>query len=220
MPFELIDLFGSRSIPEGDTLRGFARAGADATVIIGGNAEAIARVLRKVDVSAKRVVAVELGTECLGFHVGEEPAAGATNVVGFARFRLGKQPVSPLVELVRQRTTAATALAAATAIFEAAGLEVVICGDTPGRIVDSLLRPYLNSTLRSVDEGLAEPADLDQALRLGLGYPKGPIELLEQTGIDAHHQISGELYEALGAPEFLPARRARVAAMRKKAGLS
>lgn len=219
MPFELIDLGASRSMPDGDVLRSHARAEADVTVIAGGEAAAVARALAHVHLASRRAVLVELGTECLGFHTGEQAAVGETNVLGFARFRLGAQQPSQLVELVRQRSTSELALSAAAAVFKAAGLEVSICGDVPGRIVDSLLRPYLNAALESADEGLAAPAALDQVLRLGLGYPQGPIELLERTGLEAHYQISRALHDSLGAPEFFPARRARVAAMRLQANL-
>lgn len=219
MPFELIDLGASRSLAADDPLRGSARAGADVTLIVGGDAVAIARALARLDGASRRAVVVELGTECLGFHAGEQEAGAATNVLGFARFRLGALPPSQLVELVRQRSTAPDAIAAAADVFRTAGLEVSTCSDVPGRIVDSLLRPYLNSALRSIDEGLAGPTDLDHALRLGLGYPQGPSELLERSGIEAHGEVSMALYEAIGAPEFFPARRARTAAMRSKARL-
>lgn len=218
MQFELIDLGASRSIPEDHGLRGSARAGAEVTIIAGGDACAIARALLGIEVATKRAVIVELGTECLAFHTGQRAALEA-NVLGFARFRLGCNAFSPLVELVRQRDTTASALAAASAVFEAADLAVSICGDVPGRIVDRLLRPYLNAALESVDDGLAAPGDLDQVLRLGLGYPQGPIALLEASGLAAHWQVSMDLYEQTGTPEFFPACRAGVAARRKRAGL-
>jgi 3-hydroxybutyryl-CoA dehydrogenase len=217
MSFELIDLGASRSVTEDDGLRSLARTGADAALIVGGDQVARAIAVRKLDVASKRVVAVELETECLGFHIGEE--ASLPRVIGFARFRLGELPPSPLVELVRRPETADSAVAAARSLFEAAGLRVAVCSDVPGRIVDSLLRPYLNSALRSLDEGLAAPADLDRALCLGLGYPKGPIELLSASGLAAHAEVSELLYAALGKPEFLPAPRARTEAQRRAAGL-
>ncbi|WP_454693416.1 3-hydroxyacyl-CoA dehydrogenase family protein [Achromobacter aegrifaciens] len=219
MSFEFIDLGESRAIPECDPLRACSRSGSDVVLVIGGDAADIARRLAQLSVRSKRAVVVELGPECLGFHTGEEPPDGKTNVLGFSRFRLGETPASQLVEIVRQPSTSEDALVAATAVFRAAGLEVSICSDVPGRIVDNLLRPYLNSALRSIDEGVASPTNLDQALRMGLGYPLGPIELLEGSGIEAHYQVSNALYEALGAPEFFPARRARIAAMRNEAHL-
>ena len=218
MRFELIDLGGSRSAAAGDALLNLASAGADTTLVIGGDAPARARALDQIDLAAKRAVLVELGAECLAFHTGEDVPA-EEKVLGFARFRLGALPASALVELVRQPSTSADALAAAQSLFEQAGLQVSVCADVPGRIVDGLLRPYLNSALRSVDAGLAAAADLDQALRLGLGYPMGPIQMLEESGLEAHFQVSSELHEATGIAPFVPARRARVLALRKAAGL-
>jgi 3-hydroxybutyryl-CoA dehydrogenase len=218
MRFELIDLGGSRSVPEGDSLRQQSSTSARATLVIGGDAVARARAFSTLDISKRDVVAVELGTECLGFHLGEGADAPA-NVVGFARFQLGRLPASSLVELVRLRGTDPAALAAAQAVFEAAGLDCAISMDVPGRIVDSLLRPYLNAAMRSVDEGLAAPQDMDQALRLGLGFPRGPSELLDASGLEEHFEVSEQLHQALGTDGFVPGRRARVQASRNKAGL-
>jgi 3-hydroxybutyryl-CoA dehydrogenase len=218
MRFELIDLGASRSVPEGDPLREQSSRPAGATMVVGGDATSRARAIAALDLSARSVVLVELGAECLGFHVGE--GAGApSNVVGFARFKLGRLPASALVEIVRLRSTDPGALAAAQALFEAAGLDCAVCQDVPGRIVDSLLRPYLNAAMRSVDEGLAASQDMDQALRLGLGFPKGPIQLLDESGLEEHFKVSDRLHEALGTEGFVPARRARVQASRNKAGL-
>lgn len=218
MPLQLIDLGASRSISSADLLHGEPFARFDAALVFGGSAQARAVALSELDLSAKHVVAVELGTECLGFHIGESSGA-PTNVVGFARFRLGALDASTLVELVRKRCTSVEALDAARTIFESKGWDVSICADVPGRIIDRLLRPYLNAALRSVDEGLATPPDMDQALRLGLGFPKGPIELLEASGLEAHYCVTSELRAALGTDDFVPARRARVQAMRESAGL-
>ena len=57
------------------------------------------------------------------------------------------------------------------------------------------------------------------ALRVGLGFPMGPVELLAAGGMVEHFETSKALHEALGGPEFFPARRARVEALRAEAGL-
>jgi 3-hydroxybutyryl-CoA dehydrogenase len=160
-------------------------------------------------------VAIELGLECLGVHTGEAHGREGSNVVGFARFRLGRSDPTALVELVRQPGTRPSAIAAARAAFEAAGLKVAVCGDFPGRIVDRLIRPYLNAALRRLDEKLASAEDLDTTLRLGLGYPEGPIGLLERTGLAEHHDVTLALYRALGQEAYAPARRAQVAKARQ-----
>jgi len=70
-------------------------------------------------------------------------------------------------------------------------------------------RPCAGST-----KALATADDMDLTLKLGLGYPEGTIALLERTGLAAHADISQALYEALGDPGFVPARRAQVAKAR------
>ena len=114
---------------------------------------------------------IELGTESLGTHTGEARGDEGSNVLGFARFRLGDASPSDLVELVRQPRTSRTAIDAARTLFEQHGLKVAVCGDFAGRILDRLLRPYYNAALRRLDEGLATAADMDTTLKLGLGYP-------------------------------------------------
>ncbi len=185
----------------------------DSCVFIGNDAGAA--FISAGELSACPFVAIELGEECLGVHTGEARGAEGSNVVGFARFRMGKDEPTPLVELVRQPQTHDAAIAAARAAFEAAGLKVAICGDFPGRIVNRLIRPYLNAALRRLDEKLASAEDMDKTLCLGLGYPEGPISLLERTGLTEHHDGTLALYRALGQEAYAPARRAQVAKARE-----
>ena len=188
----------------------------DVLVLIGEHA---ARGLAKIhDPQPWRAILVELGTECLGVHTGESRGREGSNVLGFARFRLGAAAPTSLVELVRQPGTDPEALAAAREVFEGAGLTVAVCNDFPGRIVDRLIRPYLNAALRRLDERLASAEDMDTTLRLGLGYPEGPISLLERTGLAQHCDVTQALYEALGDPAYAPARRAQVAKARNARG--
>jgi 3-hydroxybutyryl-CoA dehydrogenase len=120
------------------------------------------------------------------------------------------------VELVRQPSTREEAIEAAKSAFQSAGLVVAVCNDFPGRIVDRLIRPYFNAALRRLDEKLANAQDLDKTLCLGLGYPEGPIGLLQRTGLHHHFQVTESLYQALGQEAYAPARRARVAAERAR----
>src|SRR3972149_4041251 len=100
---------------------------------------------------------------------------------GGARWGWGDGEPSNLIRLVRKPRTRETALAAAQQVFDAAGLQVAVCGDFAGRIIDRLVRPYYNAALRRLDEALATADDLDTTLKLGLGYPEGPIAPLGRT---------------------------------------
>ena len=157
---------------------------------------------------------VELRNECLGVYTGEARGEEGGNVLGFARFRIGDDPPSNLVELVRQPATLASAIDAARQVFGSVGLQISVCTDVPGRIIDRLVRPYYNAALRRLDDGLASAADMDTTLKLGLGYPEGPIGLLERSGLHHHFDVTQALYEAIGDPAYAPARRARVAKLR------
>jgi 3-hydroxybutyryl-CoA dehydrogenase len=176
---------------------------------------------RYVADQSKTAVLIELDTECLGAHTGEGTGDEGSNAIGFARYRNGNDAPSRLVELVTQPRTDREALAAARAIFEVAGLDVVVCSDLPGRIVDRLVRPKYNDALRFLDEGLATAGDMDKTCCMGLGYPDGPIERVVRGGLARHYDVSKALYDMTGQVGYLPARRASVAKSRDtRAGAS
>jgi 3-hydroxybutyryl-CoA dehydrogenase len=213
MFYELIDTGNSPSFPERHALHDKAEREGDVVVIIGEKVgHALQTLTRRAD---KVAILIELGTESLGVHTGESRGNEGSNVLGFARFRLGAAEPTKLVEVVRQPRSTDAAIAAAKEILKAAGLEVAVCGDFDGRIIDRLVRPYYNAALKRLDEGLATADDLDTTLRLGLGYPEGPISLLERTGLHHHFDVAQALFEATGDPAYAPARRARVAKQRQ-----
>lgn len=210
--FSIVDHGPSRSFPAGDPFRARAAAGGDVVVHCGVPAGA------PVDADpAATCTLVELGTESLGVHTGEDSGREGDTRVGFARWRLGNGQPGDLVELVTQPGTVPAALEAARATFEGAGFRVAVCRDRAGRILDRMLRPYFNDALRALDDGLASPGDLDKTVRLGLGYPEGPIALLYRTGLAHHHEITRALFAATGERAFAPPRRAAVAALRNQA---
>ena len=198
----------SRSFPEDDAfLQEQSDAEAADVIIYSG-------VRLKPD-ARKAAILVELQHDCLGEHVDDQDAT-CTNVLGFARYRNGDDPPSKLVELVRQTTSSEAAIAAARELFATAGLEVVVCSDQAGRIVDRLAVPKYNAALRFLDEGLASQSDMDLTCQLGLGYPDGPIGRVVRGGLANHYRISKTLFEAYGTPAYAPPRRASIAFKREK----
>ena len=202
----------SRSFPAADKFVSSASLNAVILVIIGADAGTSYNAVPNKE--SYRAILIELGTECLGVHTGEQKGEEGSNTLGFARFRLGDTPPSQLVEIVRQPATSAGALEAAQQLFQSHGLITAVCADFPGRIVDRLIRPYYNAALHRLDTKLASASDMDLTIKLGLGYPEGPIELLERTGLAAHFDVTAALHAALGEPAYAPARRAQVAKAR------
>src|SRR5262249_56616766 len=120
--------------------------------------------------------------ECPAVQRAGRGGAEAWNVRGSARSRNGAAPPSRLVELVRQPRTRPEAITTARALFEAAGLTVVVCADQAGRIIDRLVRPKYNAALRFLDEGLASAQDMDTTCRLGPRHARGPIQRVQRGG--------------------------------------
>jgi 3-hydroxybutyryl-CoA dehydrogenase len=225
MIYRVIENGESRSFQHGHGFIDAASENADARVYIGSKAGAAFAGDKRGGWNPEDApfVAIELEHECLAVHTGDSASSDryggvAPNVFGFARFRLGDAEPSKLIELVKPARYDEAAIASAKRAFEDAGFVVAVCGDVPGRIVDRLIRPYYNAALRRLDEKLASADDLDTTLRLGLGYPEGPIALLERTGLEHHYRVTQALYEALGDGAYAPARRAQVAYRRARGG--
>ena len=196
----------SRSFPEGEAFLEGASSEGDIVLHLGTPFEPD---------PVKTAVLVELEMECLGVHTGENAGLEGSNALGFARYRNGDEAPSNLIELVRQPATDDSAIAAARAIFEAAGFEVAVSADQAGRIIDRLVRPKYNAALTFLDEGLATAEDMDLTCRLGLGYADGPIERLERGGLARHFDVTKALFEVYGTPAYAPGRRATVAKQRR-----
>lgn len=213
MAIARIQLHGtSRSFQPGEAFLDLHHEEADILVLLG---DAVGQALAATDMSVFRAVLVELDRDCLGALTGEDFGREGGNVMGMARYRIGPGEQTQTIELVVQPRTDREALDAARTLLEEAGFVVAVCNDVPGRILDRLMRPYLNLALDSLDRGVADAQALDSALTRGLGYKRGPITILESTGLDHHHAVTAHLHAALGQASYLPPRRAAVAAARR-----
>lgn len=105
-------------------------------------------------------------------------------------------PLMPLVEIVRALQTGDDAVRTLAAFAGGVGKTPLVVADRPGFLVNRLLMPYLNDVVQAFDDGLASAGDIDLALKLGLGYPMGPLELLDLIGLDVHSRATAAAYEA------------------------
>lgn len=93
-------------------------------------------------------------------------------------------PIMKLVEVVRIPETSETTFNTLVDFGKAMGKTTVDAKDTPGFIVNRLLVPYMMEAVRMVERGDASARDVDTAMKLGAGYPMGPIELADYVGLD------------------------------------
>jgi 3-hydroxybutyryl-CoA dehydrogenase len=111
-----------------------------------------------------------------------------------------------LVELVATELLAPEALAFVRGLLARCGKSPVTVRDSPGFIVNRLLLPLINEAARLVDEGVASPAEIDQAMRLGALHPAGPLQVADLIGLDVCRQILETLSRSLDNPFYSPAR--------------
>ncbi|WP_028924803.1 3-hydroxyacyl-CoA dehydrogenase family protein [Pseudonocardia acaciae] len=113
-------------------------------------------------------------------------------------------PVMKLVEVVRALQTDQATVDALLAFADEVGKVAVEAPDRPGFLVNHLLMPYLNDVVQAYDDHLATAEDIDLALELGLGYPKGPLALLDLIGLDVHEHATANAYGETLDPQFAP----------------
>lgn len=112
--------------------------------------------------------------------------------------------VMRLVEVVRALSTSEATLATLREYVRSIGKTGVVCKDTPGFIVNRLLIPYLNAAVRALEEGVASAEDIDEAVKLGLGYPMGPFTLMDYVGLDTQYHASNVLFDEFKQPDQAP----------------
>jgi 3-hydroxybutyryl-CoA dehydrogenase len=113
-------------------------------------------------------------------------------------------PLMKLVEVVRTLATSDASYEAAAAWCRAIGKTVVTTGDTTGFVVNRLLVPYMLDAVRVYSEGLASRDDIDNAMKLGCGYPMGPLLLVDYVGLDTTLAIAEIMFDEFKEPRFAP----------------
>lgn len=99
-----------------------------------------------------------------------------------------------LVEMSRGINTSDQAFDAAWDFVLDAAQKPVETQDKPGFILNALLVPFNNDVIRAVEAGVAGPADIDKAIKTGLGYKMGPCELLDLIGLDTQIRLCEAFY--------------------------
>lgn len=105
-----------------------------------------------------------------------------------------------LVEMSPGIATSEESFARAWAFCEALGQQPVKTQDSPGFILNYFLVPFNNDAIRLVEQGVAEAADIDRAIKAALGYPMGPLELLDLVGMDTQRLLCEALHGVTHEP--------------------
>ncbi|HYE90624.1 MAG TPA: 3-hydroxybutyryl-CoA dehydrogenase [Terriglobales bacterium] len=113
-------------------------------------------------------------------------------------------PLMKLVEVARTILTDDAVARAATEWVRAVGKVPVQTKDATAFIVNRLLVPYLLDAIRVYEGGLASLEDIDQAMKLGCGYPMGPFTLLDLVGLDTTMYVAEVMFEEFREARYAP----------------
>jgi len=113
-------------------------------------------------------------------------------------------PLMKLVEVAHTILTDEAVVKTATEWVRAVGKVPVQTKDATAFIVNRLLVPYLLDAVRVYEGGLASLEDIDQAMKLGCGYPMGPFTLLDLVGLDTAMYVAEVMFEEFREPRFAP----------------
>jgi len=111
-------------------------------------------------------------------------------------------PLMKLVEVVKTIATAPEVYDAAYEFAKRLGKVPVRTSDKTGFIVNRLLVPYLLDAIRAYEEGVGSIEDIDNAMKLGCGYPMGPFTLLDFVGLDTTYYITHVMYDEFKERRF------------------
>jgi 3-hydroxybutyryl-CoA dehydrogenase len=114
-------------------------------------------------------------------------------------------PLMPLVEIIPGVATDTALLNAAKAVIDSWGKTTVLAKDTPGFIVNRVARSYYGESIRIYEEGIADFATIDHALKTEGGFRMGPFELMDFIGNDINYKVTETVWEQFFyEPRFKP----------------
>lgn len=113
-------------------------------------------------------------------------------------------PVMKLVEVIRTILTDPAVFQEAVEFARQIGKVPVQTSDRTGFIVNRLLVPYMLDSIRVLEDGVASVVDIDNAMKLGCGYPMGPLTLGDFVGLDTTYYIATIMFDEFKEKRFAP----------------
>jgi 3-hydroxybutyryl-CoA dehydrogenase len=189
-----------------DRLRGtevLEQLGDEADTVIEAALESLelkATIFRTLDAVAPPATILATNTSALSVGAIAAATTRPDRVLGLHFFN--PAPLMALVEVVAGPASDARLVTRAAELVAAWGKTAVRSADAPGFIVNRVNRPFTLRALRLLERGEATVGAVDAAVREA-GFPLGPFELMDLTGIDVTLAASTGIWEALGRPERL-----------------
>jgi len=159
------------------------------------------QVFAELDRLAKPGVILVTNTTSLSISTMAEATKRPDKVVQMHFFN--PPTIMKLVEIMPGKKTSQATLQAVEAFAKQLGKDPVVCkNEAPAGIVSRILGQLLNEATWLVASGVAEPQDVDKAMKLGANHPMGPLELVDMIGLDTHRAKMITLRTQLNDPRY------------------
>ncbi len=119
-----------------------------------------------------------------------------------------------LVEIAPTQFTERKYISSAQEFFISIGKEISVVQDRIGMVMPRILCQLINEAFFTLTENIASPADIDTAMKLGTGYPNGPVEWANRIGLPSVIAVLEQLHRDLGEDRY------RIAPLLKQLSLS
>lgn len=113
-------------------------------------------------------------------------------------------PMMKLVEIIRGIATSDDVTSTIIKLTQEIGKTPVEVKEAPGFVVNRILVPMINEAICILADGIASPADIDEAMKLGANHPMGPLALSDLIGNDIILSVMNTLYSEFGDTKYRP----------------
>jgi len=159
------------------------------------------KIFAQLDKIAKPGVILATNTTSLSISAMAEETGRPDKVVQMHFFN--PPVIMKLVEIMPGKNTSPETLKAAEAFALRLGKDPVVCkNEAPAGIVSRCLGQLLNEATWMVASGVADPEDIDKAMKLGANHPMGPLQLIDFIGLDVHRAKMQTLRTVLDDPRY------------------
>jgi 3-hydroxybutyryl-CoA dehydrogenase len=161
------------------------------------------RILKDVDAVAGPAAIIASNTSSISITALAAATSRPDRFVGLHFFN--PVPMMALVEVIRGLQTTDATVDAMVAFAKRLGKTPVVVKNSPGFVVNRLLCPMINEAVFVLQEGIASPQDIDEAMKLGCNHPIGPLALADMIGLDVMLAVMEVFARDFGDAKYRPA---------------
>tara|TARA_B100001146_G_scaffold218263_1_gene223765 strand:+ start:894 stop:1778 length:885 start_codon:yes stop_codon:yes gene_type:complete len=113
-------------------------------------------------------------------------------------------PIMKLVEVIRGRKTSDETIKSIIKISKTIKKIAIEVNDYPGFIANRILLPMINEAIEALNTGVAKVNNIDSIMKIGMGYPMGPLQLADFIGLDVCLSILEVMHEGFKDLKYAP----------------